>query len=372
MDFNPTSSTKSTLIEDNKDLNPEYFQDQNKILSNKNSTLIIMKKNSQESPNQQPETPEISYQSLDSDKKIRDNSGSFILNQEESSPNQKIIHLGDSPAHSFKQSPSEIEQCLLKKRLSSIAEQRESESYHDYLKITKDRLIEEKTVLETSKENISERNSVVYENENYKNNQSPQKKIFDNKFLDMQKLNKSTPIITSDTQVEIYKSLNLDQSTSGMNILKELEYRKNSHDRGMALSFNLDKKSSMAVETNKKLNADDNLSERQKANRSKYKSHKTFQNLNYSSNVTSILKEDPLKKIDQEYEEEEFIDNKIYTDGFVLSMAANPEKLKMRSPIRVKLMEVVQELCTASKAFFTCIYVYKDFINFLFRFLLFI
>ena len=73
-----------------------------------------------------------------------------------------------------------------------------------------------------------------------------------------------------------------------------------------------------------------------------------------------ILKEDPLKKIDQEYEEEELIDNKSIGDTLMLSSFNNSEKNQNQCPIRIKNVEIFRELCETSKANFSCIYVQKN------------
>lgn len=347
MDFNPESSTKSTFIDENKDYH-ESNCDPTRSTFGKSSTIILQ--------NQYPDSSPINQDLLcDPEKKSFENN-SFTISQEESSPTLKKIQVDENKGHIMTE--SENIETLLKKRLSSIAEMRESDSYHDYLKTIKDKIIEEKTVFENSKEYISERSSIV-ESDNFVPTRFSPPKTPPKKQFYLNALNKSNPVLTSDTQFEIYKSLNLDQSTSGTNILRELESRKNLQDRAITVSFNLEKNTT--VETVKKVTLDDNGPDKKKNfNMKGYpKTHKTFQNLNYSANVTSILREDPLKRIDQEYEEENLINDK----GFVETTLGIPqksfssEKLNNMNPIRAKNLPIFQEICSSSKSCFSSIYV---------------
>ena len=343
MDFNPEASTKSTFI-------GEGSPDPTRSTFGKSSTFVLQGQDA--SPLRQDMNASSSF---DSEKKSFDNN-SFTINQEESSPNLKKLEINEPKMISMTE--SDKYETLLKKRLSSIAEMRESDSYHDYLKSIKDRIIEEKTVFENSKEYISERNSIA-ENDNFIPTRFTPPKTPPKKHPLENSLNKSNPVITSDTQIELYKSLNLDQSSSGTNILKELESRKNLQNRQGTMSFNLEKNTLIQTNT-KKITLDDNIQDK-KTSGIKYKTHKTFQNLNYSANVTSIIKDDPLKRIDMEYEEEDMINEKSFVDSILATTipmkSFSSEKLSNFCPIRAKNLQIFKEICSVSKANFTCLYV---------------
>lgn len=353
MDFNPTS-TRSTLINESQSMSSEFIQDPSRNTIKLSPSISLSKA---QQIKDEPFSP--CY-----DKKILESPNSFSMNQEDFSPStqneQKIQNIDKASLLEYQKM-----ECLLKKRLSSIAELRESDSYHDQLKSIKGRIIEDKIVLETSNEYISERNSVC-ENENANKKNTPPK-LSPKKQLE-ELLVKSTPIITSETQAEIYKTLNLDQCHSGFNILKELEMRKITQDRGVTMSFNLEKSSDIEVE-HKKYNADDNFSAKSTKKKKIHKSYKTFQNFNYSANAAvSILKEDPLKKIDQEYEEEELFSSGVFMESLIASVGENStNKNNISSSIRVKNLEIFKEASLSiSKSTFTACYVF--FIIFIFLF----
>lgn len=349
MDFNPIS-TRSTLINESQSMSSEFIQDPSRNTIKLSSAISLSK---QQPIKDEPISPFY-------DKKLLESPNSFSMNQEDFSPStqndQKNEKIDNQKVSLLEYQKLE---CLLKKRLSSIAELRESDSYHDQLKTIKGRIIEDKIVLETSNEYISERNSVC-ENENANKKNTPPKSNPKKHLEDI--LVKSTPIITSETQAEIYKTLNLDQCHSGFNILKELEMRKTAQDRGVTMSFNLEKASDIEIE-HKKYNADDNFSAKSSKKKKIHKSYKTFQNFNYSANAAvSILKEDPLKKIDQEYEEEELLNSGIFMESLIGSVNENfNARNKISSSIRVKNLEIFKEAnLLISKSIFTASYVFLN------------
>lgn len=355
MDFNTDcSSFKSTFIEEKNDNNENIFSNSYHCIAlKKNSSTFLISKESE--LNSTTQEGSISLRMETKPKIIETCSNSYIINQEDFT-----YQKSESP-DSFENFNALLEyeqtECLLKQRLSSIAELKESDSYHDYHKFAKDKLIEEKIVYEeTSKEIISEKNSI--ESSSLKKISASSRKSQSKKLMFENKINHSTPILTSETQIEIYKILNLDQGASGMNILQELENRKNMQNRSVTLSANSEKKNRNEINQRKRVTTDDTYSDKNKIKKLNCKSYKTFQNVNYSSKLTSILKEDPLKKIEQEYEEDKNNTDKIMSDSYVLSiLRSNPEKINSQPQIRMKNIACMKDLSSSSKCLFTCVLV---------------
>lgn len=223
-----------------------------------------------------------------------------LIKEPEQQSLEEVDFLGNQTDH-------EQIKTILKKRLSSIAEIKESYSYHDYSGILQNQIPEEKQIFEQYNipESLSETDLIIPINIQNKTTTTP-----------LSSLGKSTPILTSETQFEIYKSLNLNLSASSTNILKELELRKVSNNPDLFKSVNLDPISKSAQHISSSIDdISTNKTYTMKGKNFKYKSYKVPIGLNSSKlRTNSTNKDDLFKKIENEQSEESLAETRIIND----------------------------------------------------------